>query len=167
VKRVGVAADDYGTGYASLKQLRHIPVSELKIDQSFVRGAHTDERKRVMLASTVALARELGLATVAEGVETEGELELLRSIDCEYVQGFFFSNRSRDGRRRCRDGGRARAPAQHRLRVRAGLLLQQADALRCPRGVPRRLTRPRLRVGVVCRPRKGGLQGLALVVSTL
>ena len=91
VTRVGVAADDYGTGYASLKQLRHIPFSELKIDQSFVRGAHTDERKRVMLASTVALARELGLATVAEGVETEGELELLRSIDCEYVQGFFFS----------------------------------------------------------------------------
>jgi EAL domain-containing protein (putative c-di-GMP-specific phosphodiesterase class I) len=91
VRGFGVAVDDYGTGYASLKQLRHIPFSELKIDQGFVRDAHNDERKRVMLASTVTLARELGMVTVAEGVETAEEYELLKDLDCELIQGYFFS----------------------------------------------------------------------------
>jgi EAL domain-containing protein (putative c-di-GMP-specific phosphodiesterase class I) len=91
VRRIGLAVDDFGTGYASLKQLRSIPFTELKIDRSFVRNAHNDARQRIMLASTIELARELSLMTVAEGVETPAELELLRGLGCDLVQGFHLS----------------------------------------------------------------------------
>jgi len=91
VKGLGLGVYDFGTGYASLKQLENIPFTELKVDQMFVRGANNDERKRQMLASTIGLAKELGLTTVAEGVETDAELALLRDLGCECIQGFRWS----------------------------------------------------------------------------
>jgi len=91
VRGMGLAADDFGTGYASLKQLGRLPFTELKIDQTFVRGAHLDERKRTMLASTIQLAHDMGLATVAEGVESQAEFSLIRELRCDYVQGFHLS----------------------------------------------------------------------------
>jgi EAL domain-containing protein (putative c-di-GMP-specific phosphodiesterase class I) len=91
VRGFGLAVDDFGTGYASLKQLGAIPFTELKIDQTFVRGAYNDEKKRLMLRSTLDLARELSLLTVAEGVETEADLELVRSMGVDLIQGFHLS----------------------------------------------------------------------------
>ena len=85
---VRVAIDDFGTGYSSLAQLRELPVDALKIDRRFVSGreAGPDE---AFLECIVGLARRLGLATVAEGIETEAQAALLRSIGCELGQGYW------------------------------------------------------------------------------
>jgi EAL domain-containing protein (putative c-di-GMP-specific phosphodiesterase class I) len=84
----GLSLDDYGTGFASMQQLAQIPFTELKIDRSFVRGACQSEPLKVMLSSAIEMAKELGLVTVAEGVETQEELELLRQYGCTYAQGW-------------------------------------------------------------------------------
>jgi EAL domain-containing protein (putative c-di-GMP-specific phosphodiesterase class I) len=91
LKGVGLSIDDYGTGFSSLEQLRRIPFHELKIDQSFVANATTDERAATMLQSTVHLARELHLRTVAEGVETADQLELVTQFGCDEAQGYFIA----------------------------------------------------------------------------
>jgi diguanylate cyclase len=90
-KGVGVSVDDFGTGYSSLSQLRRLPFDELKIDRSFVHAATHDEDDAAVVAAIVLLARTLRLQVVAEGVETEGELELLRSFGCGRAQGYLFS----------------------------------------------------------------------------
>jgi EAL domain-containing protein (putative c-di-GMP-specific phosphodiesterase class I) len=87
----GLSLDDYGTGFASMAQLAQIPFTELKIDRAFVRGVCERETLRVMLRSTIAMAQELGLMTVAEGVETEEELELLRRYGCTVAQGWLIA----------------------------------------------------------------------------
>jgi EAL domain-containing protein (putative c-di-GMP-specific phosphodiesterase class I)/ActR/RegA family two-component response regulator len=92
VRGMQLAIDDYGTGFASLKQLKRIPFTELKIDRTFVSNAHRERRTREMLASTIALAHKLDLLTVAEGVETEEELNLVRTLGCDFAQGFLLSN---------------------------------------------------------------------------
>jgi EAL domain-containing protein (putative c-di-GMP-specific phosphodiesterase class I) len=91
MKGVGLSIDDYGTGFSSLQQLRRIPFHELKIDQSFVANATTDDRARTMLESTIQLAAELGLSTVAEGVETAEQLELVTALGCDIAQGYFLA----------------------------------------------------------------------------
>lgn len=91
VRGANLAIDDYGTGFASLKQLKRIPFNELKIDRIFVSDSHTDARKRTMLASTIELAHQLELLTVAEGVETLEELALVTELGCDLVQGFLLS----------------------------------------------------------------------------
>jgi EAL domain-containing protein (putative c-di-GMP-specific phosphodiesterase class I) len=91
IKRVCLAIDDFGTGYSSMQQLKHLPVQELKIDRGFVSGATYDLKTRAILESSVALAQRLGLRTVAEGVETEDELMLVKSLGCTLVQGFYFT----------------------------------------------------------------------------
>lgn len=89
LKRVGLSIDDYGTGHSSLSQLRDLPFDELKLDQSFVRGAHQRSDLRCILESTIRMAQTLDLHTVAEGVETEEEWRLLRELGCEAAQGWF------------------------------------------------------------------------------
>lgn len=89
LKRVGLSIDDYGTGHSSLSQLRDLPFDELKLDQSFVRGAHQREDLRCILESTIRMAQTLELNTVAEGVETLEEWQLLRQLGCECAQGWF------------------------------------------------------------------------------
>lgn len=87
----GLSLDDYGTGFSSLQQLARIPFSELKIDRSFIRGLCHRESLRIMVRSTVSMANELGLATVAEGVSAEDELHLLQELGCTHAQGWLFA----------------------------------------------------------------------------
>jgi EAL domain-containing protein (putative c-di-GMP-specific phosphodiesterase class I)/FixJ family two-component response regulator len=89
LKRVSLSIDDYGTGHSSLSQLRDLPFDELKLDQTFVRGAHLRSDLRCILESTIRMAQTLDLHTVAEGVETEAEWQLLRKLGCEAAQGWF------------------------------------------------------------------------------
>ncbi len=84
------ALDDFGTGYSSLSYLRSFPFDKLKIDQSFVREMAHRPDCRAIVTSVLGLARELGMATTAEGVETEEQLEQLRKAGCTEVQGFLF-----------------------------------------------------------------------------
>ena len=88
---VGVSIDDYGTGQSSLSYLQRMPATELKIDRSFVAAIAADSRNRILVRSTIAMAHELGLEVVAEGVEDEATLDLLREMGCDVVQGYFVS----------------------------------------------------------------------------
>lgn len=94
---VHIAVDDFGTGYSSLTYLKRFPVECLKIDRSFVDGLGTDAGDTVIVEALVALARALGIESVAEGVETIGQLEHLRAIGCDRGQGYLFG-RPRDAR---------------------------------------------------------------------
>ncbi|MBW8311640.1 MAG: EAL domain-containing response regulator [Rhizobium sp.] len=91
LKGFGLSVDDFGTGYSSLSQLSQIPFTELKIDRGFVSGAPTQPRKRAMIETSLDLARKLGLAVVAEGVETIDEWQLLAQLGCDYAQGYLIS----------------------------------------------------------------------------
>ncbi|MBI3446588.1 MAG: EAL domain-containing response regulator [Magnetospirillum sp.] len=88
MRRFGLSVDDFGTGYSSLKQLQQGPFTELKVDQSFIAKALTEEGARAIVESSIALGHRLGLKVVAEGIETEEQLELVRSLGCEEVQGY-------------------------------------------------------------------------------
>lgn len=89
LKQVKLSIDDFGTGYSSLAQLRDLPFDELKIDRSFVHRASRTPSLRVILESSIGMARELGLRTVAEGVEEREDWDLLRLAGCDMVQGYF------------------------------------------------------------------------------
>lgn len=89
LKQVKLSIDDFGTGYSSLAQLRDLPFDEMKIDRSFVHRASRTPSLRVMLESSIGMARELGLRTVAEGVEEREDWDLLRLAGCDMVQGYF------------------------------------------------------------------------------
>jgi EAL domain-containing protein (putative c-di-GMP-specific phosphodiesterase class I) len=83
-----LAIDDFGTGYSSLTHLTRFPVRELKIDQSFVATLLDSERSRAIVRSTISMARDLGLVTVAEGVESEPVAQALLEMGCDQAQGF-------------------------------------------------------------------------------
>ncbi|MCH9756668.1 MAG: EAL domain-containing protein [Gammaproteobacteria bacterium] len=89
--RIQLAIDDYGTGYSSLSYLKRLPVSILKIDQSFVQDMEQTPNAAVILESTIKLAHDLGIKVIAEGVETETQLQFLEKNACDYVQGYYFS----------------------------------------------------------------------------
>jgi diguanylate cyclase len=86
-----LSVDDFGTGYSSLALLQRLSVHELKIDASFVAGMARSEQDRVLVRSTVELAHNLGLAAVAEGIETLDQLRELRRLGCDFGQGFLLS----------------------------------------------------------------------------
>jgi diguanylate cyclase (GGDEF)-like protein/PAS domain S-box-containing protein len=86
-----ISIDDFGTGYSSLGYLRQFPVDTLKIDRSFVKDLHVSSDDAAICAAIIAMARELNLATVAEGVEVIEQLEFLRDHGCSQIQGFLFS----------------------------------------------------------------------------
>jgi EAL domain-containing protein (putative c-di-GMP-specific phosphodiesterase class I)/FixJ family two-component response regulator len=91
MKGFGLSIDDYGTGYSSMQQLTRIPFTELKIDQSFVLHAAHNESNRLILESSLEMARKLGITSLAEGVETSEDWDLLRRHGCDLAQGFFIA----------------------------------------------------------------------------
>lgn len=88
---VQLALDDFGTGYSSLAYLKRFPLHALKIDKAFVDDITTDDKDRNMVASIIAMAHNLGLKVVAEGVESRTQLEILKTLRCEFIQGFYFA----------------------------------------------------------------------------
>ncbi len=91
LKRFRLSIDDFGTGHSSLAQLRDIPFDELKIDQGFVHRAWSNETLRAMYDASLALARQLGMEVVAEGVEDRNDWDLLQRTGCDLAQGAFIS----------------------------------------------------------------------------
>ena len=90
LRRLGVrtSIDDYGTGYSSLAYLRHLPADELKLDRSLTADVDTDRRAVAIVRHTVALAHELGLSLVAEGVEDAATAAVLAELGCDVAQGY-------------------------------------------------------------------------------
>lgn len=91
MKGFGLSIDDYGTGYSSMQQLTRIPFTELKIDQSFVAHAAQQESSRLILESSLAMAKKLGITSVAEGAETQADWNMLRECDCDLAQGYYIA----------------------------------------------------------------------------
>jgi EAL domain-containing protein (putative c-di-GMP-specific phosphodiesterase class I) len=98
LKALGVrlSIDDFGTGYSSLSRLRRIPVDTLKIDRAFISNMDRDPENREIVRAIIMLAHNLGLKVVAEGTETEEHINLLKQLNCEMAQGYFYSRPAPD-----------------------------------------------------------------------
>jgi EAL domain-containing protein (putative c-di-GMP-specific phosphodiesterase class I) len=93
LKALGVrlSVDDFGTGYSSLSRLQQFPVDSLKIDRAFISGMDRDADSDKIVRIIIMLAQNLGLVTVAEGTETEEQVNQLKALDCGFAQGYYFS----------------------------------------------------------------------------
>ncbi|TCU66154.1 response regulator receiver modulated diguanylate phosphodiesterase [Bradyrhizobium sp. R2.2-H] len=91
LKNIGTAIDDFGTGYSSLAVLARLPFSELKIDQSFIKGCESDDDMMKIVDASVALAKAFNMKVVAEGVENSEALDIIRRVGCDVAQGFYFA----------------------------------------------------------------------------
>jgi EAL domain-containing protein (putative c-di-GMP-specific phosphodiesterase class I) len=92
----GLSVDDYGTGFSSLRQLTRVPFTELKIDQVFVTGCGTNPSSRAIVESSIEMARRLDIESVAEGVETKADWEVLGPAGCDVAQGYFIAKPMND-----------------------------------------------------------------------
>ena len=91
INGVNLAIDDFGTGHSSLMQLIEAPFTELKIDKSFIDKIHNDRKSLAAIKASISLSKIIGLKTVAEGVETQEQADLLTKMGCDYLQGYFYS----------------------------------------------------------------------------
>lgn len=91
LKHIGLSIDDFGTGHSSLAQLRDIPFDELKVDKGFIHGAGRDASMRAIVEASLAMARQLDMRTVAEGVEDEADWNFVRSAGCDIAQGYYIA----------------------------------------------------------------------------
>jgi EAL domain-containing protein (putative c-di-GMP-specific phosphodiesterase class I) len=122
---VGCWLDDFGTGHSNLKWLRDLRVEGLKIPRELLPESLADERSRLIVRRTIEMAHELGMKVVAEGIETEEQIEFLRECGCEALQGYFFAEPvtakellAEVGRRKGRDSGREKRSDAMRKDVR-------------------------------------------------
>lgn len=90
-QNINFAIDDFGTGYSSLSYLKRFKVKKIKIDQSFIRDIHHNDEDQAITDAIIQMARKLGIKTIAEGVETQDQLDLLKTIGCDDIQGFYYS----------------------------------------------------------------------------
>jgi len=90
-KGISISIDDFGTGYSSLSYLKQFPISSLKIDRVFIKNIMTDKYDKNIVNSIICLAHGMGLKVIAEGVETLGQLNLLKNMSCDEIQGFLLS----------------------------------------------------------------------------
>jgi EAL domain-containing protein (putative c-di-GMP-specific phosphodiesterase class I) len=88
---VGLVLDDFGTGYSSLSYLRRLPLDTIKIDRSFIDGLDSDDANLPIVRAVIALAHGLGIEVVAEGIETAGQLAILRDLVCDRGQGYYYA----------------------------------------------------------------------------
>ena len=91
LKRIGLSIDDFGTGHSSLVQLRDVPFNELKLDRSFVTGAASNDSLKAIVGATLAMAGQLGMTSVAEGIESVEDWHFLRQLGCNVAQGYFIA----------------------------------------------------------------------------
>lgn len=91
LKGFGLSIDDFGTGAATMEQIDRIPFTELKIDRAFVHGATKNKVKKAILESSMALAKSLSMRTVAEGVEDKNDLQTVKQLGCDLIQGFYYA----------------------------------------------------------------------------
>jgi EAL domain-containing protein (putative c-di-GMP-specific phosphodiesterase class I) len=93
IKDMGVAVhlDDFGTGYSSLSYLHDLPVSAIKIDRSFIKNMGLDGRHAATIQAIVSLAHNRSIQVIAEGVETLEQFAQVQALECDYVQGYYFS----------------------------------------------------------------------------
>jgi EAL domain-containing protein (putative c-di-GMP-specific phosphodiesterase class I) len=88
---IGIAIDDFGTGFSSLSYLQRLPIDTLKIDRSFVRRIPENRDDMKLIRSIISIGKELDLIVVAEGVETEQQLQFLQAVQCDQIQGYIYS----------------------------------------------------------------------------
>ncbi|MBX9894951.1 MAG: EAL domain-containing protein [Nitrosomonas sp.] len=86
-----MSIDDFGTGYSSFASLKHLMVDYLKIDKYFIDDMLSDEKTLTLVGSMVKMGQKLGYGIIAEGVETQAQLKILKDLNCEIVQGYLFS----------------------------------------------------------------------------
>lgn len=91
IRGVQIALDDFGTGYSSMNYLKRMPLNNLKVDQSFVQGLPHDRDNHAIVRAILSLAKNLGFSVTAEGVETLEQVEVLRGMSCDMLQGYYFS----------------------------------------------------------------------------
>jgi len=93
IKKLGVrfALDDFGTGYSSLQYLKQLPIDQIKIDQSFIRDIETDINNAAIVKTIIAMSHAMGLEVIAEGVETQAQLDFLELNGCLHYQGYLFA----------------------------------------------------------------------------
>ena len=88
---IKISVDDFGTGYSSLSYISQFPIDKMKIDRSFIAGLNKDPAKEAIVRTIIVMAHSLGLEVVAEGIETSGQMEFVRRLGCEELQGYYFS----------------------------------------------------------------------------